>query len=169
MRNRTLLFLSIGLTLVIMTIYSCQKSDTFSNRALSKQIQKLQKQVDMLKPGFGDIMLGVQEHHAKLWFAGTNQNWELADFELHEIEENVEKIENLYPNDDRTKDLSTLDPALDSLDLAIQAKRVAKFRKSFSFLTQRCNDCHQKNGYEFNVITIPDRPPVPNQKFKLGN
>jgi hypothetical protein len=30
-------------------------------------------------------MSSIQVHHAKLWFAGQNQNWELADFEMHEI------------------------------------------------------------------------------------
>lgn len=169
MRYKKILSLSIGITLSIMTIYSCQKSGKASNKALTNKVQKLQKQLEGLKPGFGDVMLGVQTHHAKLWFAGTNQNWELADFELHEIEENIEKIKNLYPDDNRTKDLSSLDPALDSLGLAIQAKKVEKFKKSFSFLTNSCNDCHQKNGVAFNVITIPDRPPVPNQKFKVKN
>lgn len=59
------------------------------------QIQFLQKRVDSLdhkvagtyKPGFGEFMSDIQVHHNKLWFAGQNQNWKLADFEIHEIME----------------------------------------------------------------------------------
>jgi len=161
--------LFLGFTLSVMLIFSCGQSEKDSDDALSGRVKSLQKQVDQLKPGFGDVMLGIQTHHAKLWFAGINKNWELADFELGEIEENIEKIETLYPNDDRTKDLSLLDPKLNSLAAAINAKQVDKFKKEFSTLTNTCNDCHQKNGVAFNVITIPDHPPVPNQKFKVEN
>jgi len=161
--------LFLGFTLSVMLIFSCGQSEKDSDDALSGRVKSLQKQVDQLKPGFGDVMLGIQTHHAKLWFAGINKNWELADFELGEIEENIEKIEALYPNDDRTKDLSLLDPKLDSLATTINAREVDKFKNEFSTLTNTCNDCHQKNGVAFNVITIPDHPPVPNQKFKAEN
>lgn len=148
-----------------MLVYSCSDSEKNLDNSLSNRIKTLQKQVDELKPGFGEIMGGIQLHHAKLWFAGVNKNWALSDFELHEIEENVEKIRQLYPDDKRTVDLTTIDSELDSLAAAIKAKRVDKFKDSFSLLTKRCNDCHQKNGYAFNKIIIPDHPPVPNQEF----
>ena len=35
-------------------------------------------------PGFEEFMSNIQAHHAKLWFAGQNHNWKLADFEIHE-------------------------------------------------------------------------------------
>lgn len=65
------------------------------------QIKVLQKRVDSLnakladtyKPGFGEFMSSIQIHHNKLWFAGQNKNWKLADFEVHEIMESVEAIQ----------------------------------------------------------------------------
>ena len=164
-----MLSLLLCLNFSAMAIYSCSESEKDSDEASVAQVKKLQKEIDHIKPGFGDVMLGIQTHHAKLWFAGVNKNWELSDFEMHEIEENVEQIKELYPKDKRTADLSMLEPVLDSLDAAIKAKQVEKFKKSFTLLTNTCNECHQKNGYEFNVITIPKQPPVPNQKFKVEN
>jgi len=38
-------------------------------------------------------MSGVQAHHSKLWSAGQNQNWKLADFEIHEIMEAIDNIQ----------------------------------------------------------------------------
>ena len=162
-KQRLLLLIS-GILLMVLG-YSCSQSKKNTDQILVK-IDSLRKQIDQIKPGFGEIMGGIQTHHAKLWFAGINKNWALTEFEIHEIEENIEKIETLYPEDPRIQTLSMIDPALDSLEIATKAKQVEKLRKSFSFLTKTCNNCHRANGYEFNIITIPDRPPVPNQQFK---
>jgi len=51
------------------------------------------------KPGFGEFMGGIQVHHEKLWFAGTNQNWKLAGFEIHEIKESMDDIRKYCTND----------------------------------------------------------------------
>ena len=37
-------------------------------------------------PRLGDIMNAVQSRHMKLWFAGKALNWELAAYELGQIE-----------------------------------------------------------------------------------
>ena len=39
------------------------------------------------EPGLGELMSLNQMRHAKLWFAGQARNWELADYELDELEE----------------------------------------------------------------------------------
>ena len=152
----------IGATLLA---FSCGKTDDTSASSMAQQIQDLQHQLDNVRPGIGDIMMGIQEHHAKLWFAGINRNWKLGEFELDEIEENVEKIEALYPHDSRSQKLSMIDEPLDSLRASIEAHKMKQFKNRFSVLTQTCNNCHRENGYEFNVIKIPDQPPVPNQRF----
>jgi hypothetical protein len=38
-------------------------------------------------------MSSIQVHHNKLWFAGESQNWKLANFESHEIQEAIQDIE----------------------------------------------------------------------------
>jgi hypothetical protein len=45
---------------------------------------------DAYLPGFGEFMSATQMRHAKLWFAGDAQNWDLAAFELDEIKEGLE-------------------------------------------------------------------------------
>ena len=45
----------------------------------------------------GTIMPGVQLHFAKLYFAGKAQNWPLAEFEVHEVEENMDRAVALRP------------------------------------------------------------------------
>ena len=50
-------------------------------------------------PGLGDLMnTSMQLHHTKLWFAGHADNWELATYELKEIKETIEDIQNFSPD-----------------------------------------------------------------------
>ena len=137
--------------------------------------EKLQTQIDNLqiqaanayKPGFGEFMSGIQIHHAKLWFAGKNSNWKLADFELGEIREAVENIQKFQAERKESKMLSILTPAMDSIKTAIQREDERMFLKGFSLLTVSCNNCHRAAKYEFNVVVIPANPPFSNQDFTV--
>src|SRR6202790_4123196 len=48
-------------------------------------------------PGLGDFMTATQLRHAKLWFAGKENNWDLAAYEIDEIMEGLEDAENQFP------------------------------------------------------------------------
>ncbi len=118
------------------------------------------------KPGLGEFMLGIQMHHAKLWFAGQAQNWALADFEMGEISETLDAIKEFNADRPEVKSISMIDPAIDSIADAIKKKDTQRFKASFILLTNTCNNCHTATHHEFNVIKTPDTPPVSNQEFK---
>jgi hypothetical protein len=40
-------------------------------------------------PGLGEFMTATQLRHAKLWFAGKENNWDLAAYEIDEIAEGL--------------------------------------------------------------------------------
>ena len=111
-------------------------------------------------------MNGIQMHHAKLWFAGINENWPLAAFEVDEIKEGLEDIKLYITDRPETKKIDMIFSPLDSVALAIKSQNVAFFKSSFSSLTETCNNCHRATDHAFNVITIPTSPPVTNQEFK---
>jgi hypothetical protein len=135
---------------------------------------KLQSHVDSLqvklnntyKPGLGEFMLGIQLHHAKLWFAGQNKNWELADFEVHEIGESLDDIKKYCTDRPEVKNIGVIDPAIDSINEAIKKKDLESFKKAFVTLTTNCNNCHKISQHAFNVVIIPTALPVVNQDFK---
>jgi len=111
-------------------------------------------------------MMGIQVHHAKIWYAGKNQNWALANFEVGEIKETLEDVKQYCYDRPEVKSLPIIYPALDSLSSAIKAKSPQQFEKSFVQLTNSCNSCHQSTHHEFNVIKTPETPPFTNQEFK---
>ena len=137
-------------------------------------VQQLQTTVDLLqkelnnsyKPGFGEFMSSIQVHHAKLWFAGINKNWKLADFEIHEIQESLEDIQKFNNDRPESKVIGMINPAMDSVSNAIRQQSEHAFKSSFVFLTNTCNNCHKTTKHEFNVVTIPANPPISNQSFK---
>ncbi len=111
-------------------------------------------------------MSQIQIHHAKLWFAGKYENWPLADFEVGEIQEALDDIPKFCSDRPEVKSIGIIDPAMDSLSGAIKAKNETRFDSSFTLLTATCNDCHKATNHGFNLIKIPEIPPVSNQVFR---
>ena len=134
---------------------------------LKAKIDSLQNQVNYsYKPGFGEFMSSIQVHHNKLWFAGQNQNWKLADFEMHEIMETIEDIRKYQSERKESQLIGMLNPALDSMNMSIHQQNPAQFKSSYTLLTNSCNNCHRTAEFEFNVVKIPENPPFSNQDFK---
>lgn len=145
---------------------SCNQSD-HSSAALQSQIDSLEKKLNTTyKPGFGEFMSSIQVHHAKLWFAGKEQNWELADFEMHEIGEAIDAIKEYQTEREESKKVDMLKPALDAVNDAIQKKDATLFNSSYLLLTNTCNNCHKAVNFGFNIVKVPETPPFSNQSFK---
>lgn len=158
-------YLIIFLILIIQLQACDQHVD--NNQILQDRIDTLEKKLaDAYKPGFGEFMSSIQVHHSKLWFAGQNQNWKLADFEIHEIMESIEAIKKYKTERDESQKIDMINPALDSVNTAIKQKNPTAFKTSFVLLTNTCNNCHHAINFEFNVVKIPDTPPFSNQSFK---
>ncbi len=146
---------------------SCNQQ-TNSSQQLQLQVDSLKLQVSKTyKPGLGEFMSSIQVHHAKLWFAGNAQNWELADFEVHEIMESLDDIQQYETERPEAKNVMMLQPALDSINDAIKQKNLLQFKNGFALLTNTCNNCHKAVHYGFNMVKIPDAPPFSNQVFKM--
>ena len=63
--------------------------------------------------------------------------------------------------------IGMINPALDSVNNAIQQKSAALFKSGYILLTNTCNNCHHAADFEFNVVKIPNSQPFSNQDFKL--
>jgi len=76
---------------LLLAIIACNSASTNGLKSRADSVQP--KTTAEYKPGLGEFMLGIQVHHSKLWFAGINENWRLADFEIHEIGEALDDIQ----------------------------------------------------------------------------
>ena len=154
--------------LFIILIFVCSSSCQQSNQnALQQKVDSLEKKIaTTYKPGFGEFMSSIQVHHAKLWFAGQNQNWELANFELHEIAETLDAIKEYQTEREESKKVDMLKPSLEAVKDAIDKRGPTLFNSSYLLLTNSCNNCHKAVNFGFNVVKVPEIPPFSNQAFK---
>lgn len=139
----------------------------------SKEYLTLKSRIDSLAhnaytPGFGEFMNTIEIHHAKLWFAGTDLNWPLAQYELGEMKETFDDLQKYVKGRPEVKEIPMMDPVLKEMEQAIETKDVNRFKPAYITLTTTCNSCHQATNHGFNVITIPSAPPVTDQQFKLA-
>jgi len=150
-----------------LLFFACNQSSTKTLR-LQNEVDSLKIALkETYKPGLGEFMSSIQVHHEKLYFAGQNNNWKLADFEIHEIMEAVDDIQHYASDRPEVKELPMLLPALDSVNEAIKKQDKNLFNKNFVILTNTCNACHKAVDYDFNRVKIPETPPFSNQVFKI--
>ena len=157
----------IALLILSLIVISCS-----NNKSTEKQQQpnadSLRKEMAEYAPGLGEIMGGIQMHHSKLWYAGVNDNWALAQYESDELKERFEQARTVEAERPEVKMIPMMYPSIDSINNAISHKNLIEFKDAFTLLTANCNSCHKANNFSFNVITIPTAPPVYNQDFKAA-
>jgi hypothetical protein len=139
-----------------------QQQNTSRNAALESKIASLERQVDDSRPGLGEIMGVIEQHHAKLYYAGTKEDWPLAFYELSEIQESLEDAENLYPAPFKnvTTALPTIIPAMTKptiagVQQAIQQKNEKAFVDAYQALSKSCSTCHAAENHPFIKIQAP--------------
>ena len=120
---------------------------------------------DTYVPALGDIMRTVQVSHLKLLFAGKSGNWELARYELSQIQESLTNAARLYLNIPVDK-INMIGQPLAVLSEAIKAKNGARFAHAFTDFTAACNGCHEAAHVGFITIQVPAASPFANQSFK---
>ncbi|HKJ43004.1 MAG TPA: hypothetical protein VKA27_13000 [Sunxiuqinia sp.] len=155
-------------SILLLVIFGCNNKPSEKINRLQNQLDSVQAKLnDSYKPGLGEFMGNVQAHHIKLWFAGTNENWKLAGFEIHELMELFDDVEHFANDRPETKLVPMIRASIDSVNSAVQQKNITQFKTSYSLMTNTCNQCHQATEHEFNVIKIPDNHPFSDQEFGL--
>ena len=152
--------------------FSCTKNAENREEGTNKaHLAAMEERMEDIKPGLREIMSVIQQHHAKLYYAGREENWELADYQLDEIKEGLESAAKFYPQFKNVKaSLKDLIPAMTKNDLdgvsdSIKNKNKIAFVKHFESLTVSCNRCHQAAEHQFIVIKVPSGSEFTNQKF----
>ena len=159
-------------TLSLIVLLSCN-TDTARLKTLQSEINylnakndSLEKEIQSIKPRLSDLMLEIQVHHDKLWFAGKNEDWPLAQFEHDKIMEILTQAEKIETDRNEVKLFKVMIyPQLDSVQLSINQRNADLFTAAFTTLTGACNNCHTNTKFGFNKIVIPDHPPYSNQEF----
>jgi hypothetical protein len=164
MKRLSLLLLSLALPFSLMV--GCEQSGS-EKADLRARVDSLQNKLNSAYvPGTGEIMNGiVQPHHLKLWLAGQNKNWELAEYERHQLQGGFKRIQIYHKGKPEAAAVAMIFPAMDAIEKAIREKDANAFKSNFALLTNNCNTCHQALKSGFNIIVVPDAKSLGNQRF----
>jgi hypothetical protein len=113
-------------------------------------------------PKISEIMAQQQMRHIKLWFAGAGGNWPLADYEVDELKDGFEDVNEQFGGDVVEKAVGA---PLAALEKAVDGKDRAGFADAYDKLTAGCNSCHRSLDHAFIVIQRPTSSPFSDQFF----
>lgn len=103
--------------------------------------------------GFDKTMVEVGYRYNELYWAGEDENWELALYHIDKIDHSIKL--GLQRRPKRTDNAEIIFPVLESLAKTAKAADQAEFRKEFKVLQQTCKNCHQAEGVPYFKAGIP--------------
>ena len=125
------------------------------------------KALESLIPDQAHIMADVGDHFTNLWFAGTADNWPLADFYLNETKSHlhwaVRRIPIRKDNKGRDINLTAILEAFENSQLAhlkrtIDGKDRPAFEKVYRESLTVCYSCHKASDKPYLRPRIPTEP-----------
>jgi hypothetical protein len=129
---------------------------------LAQHAEPSRATIEPYVPKIGEIMALQQMRHIKLWFAGRAGNWPLADYELDELKEGFDDVNQQLGGGTVESAVGT---PMAALAKAVEAKDHAAFAAAFDDLSTGCNTCHKTLDHAFIVIQRPSSLPYSDQLF----
>jgi len=174
---RNFIFTFLGLLGIILFTGCQQQTDHHSGNddkyrqqidSLEKKLIDFQNEVKStyVKPGYASTMGEIERFYIKLWFAGQEENWDLADFYHHELEGNFELLEEYRSDNSATANMHMIKPSLDSIHQSIANQNRSDFKTGYKNMTQSCTACHIASDHPEIIIRVPSKNPYDSQEFK---
>lgn len=150
MKQIIIITLSVGL-------FSCNRQTDKKNvqgewikGTEKEQIKIIEKQFR----GFDNAMVETGYRYQELYWAGQDQNWEYADYQLEKIKLAIENGLKRRPKRAKSAEhfLTTILPEMKK---SLEKKDTKIFNQNFQKMTINCNNCHAMEKVPFFSIQIP--------------
>ncbi len=152
------------LLLILISLFSCnQKQETAQGDWIkgieAEQIKTIEKQFR----GFDNAMVETGYRYQELYWAGQDQNWEYADYQLEKIKIAIENGLERRPKRAKSAE-HFLSYTLPEIKKSIESKDKMIFNKNFQTMTINCNSCHAMEKVPFFNVQIPTERQSPIRK-----
>lgn len=114
-------------------------------------VEAIERQFD----GFSRAMMEVHYRYDELYWAGQDQNWQYAGYQLEHIVEAVEKGYERRP-EHKESALEFLGANTVIMQKAIDSKNLQQFNQAFIMFNAACQSCHIKEDVAFIKTIIPE-------------
>ncbi len=108
--------------------------------------------------GFDMAMVETGYRYTELYWAGREENWGYAAYQLGKIRTAIANGIERRPR--RAASARMIDAPLAAVETAIQRRDRAQFLAGFETLTAACNACHRAEGVGFVTARPPEQRPA---------
>lgn len=117
----------------------------------------------------GEQMYELSRRFAAVWFAGQAGNKAMVEYQLHEMHEVIEELEEQRPIEAGVDVAARLERDVEAqfkpLEAAVVAGEKEEFRRIYTTVVANCNACHVETKHPFIVVSMPVYNPYPNLQF----
>lgn len=124
-----------------------------------EQVKTIEKQFR----GFDMAMVETGYRYQELYWAGQDQNWDYANYQLEKIKLTVGNGLQRRPKRAKSAEHFLTD-ALPQMQESVNVKDTSLFNNNFLTLTATCNSCHTAEKVSFFTVKIPTERQSPIKK-----
>jgi small-conductance mechanosensitive channel len=157
MKTKSIISIFTGVALAIV-ISACQtqtsEQEQFETRWLGKNLQEILNNIEEQFAGFSGTMVEISYRYKELYWAGQDENWEYALYQIEHIEEALEQGFMRRPEREASAQ-QFVNQSLPEIEAIANEGDKEAFLVSFTELAAACNTCHNMEEVEFMVVDIP--------------
>ena len=129
----------------------CNKDRTVQgNWIKGNELEKL-KTIEKQFRGFDNTMIETGYRYQELYWAGQEQNWEYANYQLEKIKLTIEN--GLVRRPKRAKSAEHfLTYVLPEMQKSVNSKDTTRFNEDFKIMTTNCNSCHEMEKVPYFTV-----------------
>lgn len=135
---------------------SCiQKSDkNIQGKWIQGSEEEKLETIEMQFRGFDMVMFETGYRYQELYWAGQDQNWEYADYQLEKIRKTIKN--GLIRRPKRAQSAEQfMNEVIPKMEVALDSKDTTLFNSSFIMLTKGCLNCHTKENVPHFTVKKP--------------
>lgn len=154
---KQLLRISVSFIILGIMLFACQtdQQQSFQGTWLRGEATEVVAEIEHQFAGFSQTMWEVQYRYSELFWAGADENWEYADYQLEHIMEALEQGFVRRPEREPSS-AQFVNQAAPALLKAIVAGDQQEFEKMFENMKNSCNTCHHMEDVAFITVVIPE-------------
>ncbi len=153
-RNIVFLFAAM-IVVIIISACGTQTEQKLETRWAGEDLQEVIQNLESQLGGFDQTMIQTNYRYNELYWAGQDENWGYAEYQLDEMLENLEKGFIRRP-ERQASSVQFVDQAAPRLLQAIQSGDKNAFDAAFERFASSCNTCHGMEDVAFIQVVIPE-------------
>lgn len=117
----------------------------------------------------GAHMYELSRRFAAVWYAGQAGNIAMLDYQLHEMEEVIEELDETRPEeagvDVVARLKSDVESQFENLEASVEKGDTEAFEATYQTIMAKCTTCHVDTKHAFIQVKTPDYNPYSNVSF----